>query len=95
MSAAGNRQTEATGRGGTGTTSTPANAGEAGIFGGSGRRRSSGDSSGGLFSGLMSQKRGSQDASATARKASFDEQKPAQGVLGSMWTSFTKDNRKQ
>ncbi|MCJ1477962.1 hypothetical protein MMC13_006637 [Lambiella insularis] len=47
------------------------------------RRRSSAGS--GKFSGLMSQKRSSIDASADARKASFADQKPAPGIIGSMW----------
>jgi len=55
---------------------------------GSERRRSSAGS--GKFSGLMNQKRNSIDTSAAARKASFAEQKPAPGFIGSMWNSFTK-----
>ncbi|KAI9880398.1 MAG: hypothetical protein M1830_003438 [Pleopsidium flavum] len=70
-----NRQSGAI-KGGTGTTSTPANSDT------SERRRSSGS---GKFAGLMSQKRNSGDMSATARKASFDEQKPAPGFLGGLW----------
>ncbi|KAI9818121.1 MAG: hypothetical protein M1827_000746 [Pycnora praestabilis] len=55
----------------------------------SGRRRSSG-SGAAKFSGLMNQKRNSSDVSATARKASFAEQKPASGFVGQIWNNFTK-----
>ncbi|PMD24867.1 hypothetical protein NA56DRAFT_642682 [Hyaloscypha hepaticicola] len=66
--------------GGTGTQSTPANnVGET--------RR--GSNSGGLFSGLMNQKRNSTDAAAAARRQSFHDQKPQAGILGKMWNSFT------
>ncbi|KAI9744064.1 MAG: hypothetical protein M1818_002216 [Claussenomyces sp. TS43310] len=65
-------------RGGTGTTSTPAN----NIDGNSKRRPSQ---EGGLFNGLVHQKRNSQDASAEARRRSFAEQKPASGIFGTMW----------
>ncbi|KAI9809889.1 MAG: hypothetical protein M1825_000322 [Sarcosagium campestre] len=93
-SSTSNRQTAAS-KGGTGTTSTPAN--NVGGFGtakvSGERRRSSGGNTEGLFSGLVAQKRNSGDASAAARKASFDEMKPAPGVIGSMWNSFTKGTK--
>ncbi|MCJ1339045.1 hypothetical protein MMC09_004334 [Bachmanniomyces sp. S44760] len=65
-----------------------------GIIGGAGgaaseRRRSSASNSG-KFAGLMNQKRNSTDVAANARKASFDEMKPAPGVIGGLWNSFTK-----
>ncbi|MCJ1376661.1 hypothetical protein MMC20_007905 [Loxospora ochrophaea] len=47
------------------------------------RRRSSGQ-----FAGLVSQKRNSSDVSAAARKASFDDQKPAPGFLGNLWHGY-------
>jgi hypothetical protein len=108
----------AVGRGGTGTTSTPAN----NVDGNSGRRVSpfpssisllqcplfscevlltyylsiwkflitflQSSQSGGLFTGLMSQKRNSTDATANARRESFADQKPAAGVIGNMWTKY-------
>jgi len=77
----------AVGRGGTGTTSTPANNVD-------GRRRSS-QSGGGLFSGLMNQKRNSTDATATARRQSFADQKPATGIIGQMWNSFTTGSQEK
>ncbi|KAI9755437.1 MAG: chromatin modification- protein VID21 [Chaenotheca gracillima] len=81
----GNRLPNAV-KGGVGTTPTPANGGT------SSRRRSSGGSNQGLFSGLVAQKRNSTDAAANARKASFNEQQPKPGFLGSMWHNFTKGN---
>jgi hypothetical protein len=47
-----------------------------------------GSQSGSLFSGLMEQKRGSQDAAAQARRQSFNEQKPQAGFLGNMWNKY-------
>ncbi|KAI9810579.1 MAG: hypothetical protein M1826_003501 [Phylliscum demangeonii] len=47
-------------------------------------------SSAGLFSGLMSQKRNSTDATAEQRRASFTDQRPPPGFLGQMWQNFTK-----
>lgn len=47
-----------------------------------------GSQSGGLFSGLMNQKRNSTDAAANARRQSFAEQKPAPGVIGKMWNKY-------
>lgn len=44
--------------------------------------------SSGQFSGLMNQKRNSQDATAQARRASFNEQKPAAGIIGNMWNKL-------
>ena len=44
-----------------------------------------GSNSGGLFSGLMNQKRNSTDAAAEARRQSFHDQKLAPGVIGKMW----------
>ena len=38
-----------------------------------------------LFSGLMNQKRYSQDAAAQARRQSFNEMKPTTGFIGKMW----------
>ncbi|KAF4633735.1 hypothetical protein G7Y89_g4375 [Cudoniella acicularis] len=64
--------------GGSGTQSTPAN-----NVGGD--RRGSGT----LFSGLMNQKRNSQDSAAAARRQSFNEQKPATGFIGKMWNNYT------
>jgi len=68
--------------GGTGIESTPAN-----NIGGDANRR--GSNSGGLFSGLMNQKRNSTDAAAAARRQSFHDQKPAVGFIGKMWHNFT------
>ncbi|KAI9704191.1 MAG: hypothetical protein M1836_007052 [Candelina mexicana] len=80
MSASGNRQTAAT-LGGSGTTPTPANNTDA-----SGNRRRSSGTNGGLFSGLMNQKRNPTDTAATARRASFAEQKPGGGgFIGNLW----------
>jgi len=62
-----------------------------GIIGGNAgaeRRRSSASS--GKFAGLMDQKRNSSDATAAARRTSFAEQKPATGIIGGLWNSFTK-----
>ncbi|KAI4154785.1 MAG: hypothetical protein LQ340_001433 [Diploschistes diacapsis] len=42
------------------------------------------------YAGLMNQKRNSTDAAAAARRASWDDQKPAPGMLGAMWNKFTK-----
>ncbi|KAN0122540.1 hypothetical protein V8E51_000866 [Hyaloscypha variabilis] len=67
-------------KGGTGTESTPAN-----NIGGDRR----GSNSGGLFSGLINQKRNSTDAAAAARRQSFHDQKPAAGFIGKMWHNFT------
>lgn len=47
--------------------------------------KSSGGSDAGRFSGLMNQKRNSGDATSAARKASFNDQKPAPGFIGQMW----------
>ena len=38
----------------------------------------------------MNQKRNSTDGSAAARRASWDDQKPAPGMLGGLWNKFTK-----
>ncbi|KAK0126203.1 hypothetical protein ONS95_007817 [Cadophora gregata] len=67
--------------GGTGIESTPAN----NVGGTDTARRNSNT----LFSGLMNQKRNSQDANAQARRESFNDMKPATGVIGKMWNSFT------
>ncbi|TVY52680.1 hypothetical protein LCER1_G003138 [Lachnellula cervina] len=69
-------------RGGTGSTSTPAN--NVGDSGSATNRRSSGTQNT-LFSGLVNQKRNSTDAAAKARKESFSDQKPATGIIGKMW----------
>ncbi|KAI9670385.1 MAG: hypothetical protein M1817_004428 [Caeruleum heppii] len=84
-SSSGNRLPSAT-VGGASAKSTPASADN--TWGGA-RRRSSASNQG-LFSGLMNQKRNSADASAAARKASFDEQKTAPGFVGQMWNNFVK-----
>lgn len=55
-----------------------------------GRRRSSASDK---FAGLNAYKRSSQDDSAAAKKASWAEQKPGQGILGGMWNSFTKGDK--
>merc|ERR1712093_683685 len=68
--------------GGTGTQSTPAN----NVGGADTARR---NSNGTLFSGLMNQKRNSQDANAQARRESFNDMKPATGIIGKMWNNFT------
>jgi len=58
--------------------------GPAASAGAAGRRRSSTDSK---FAGLNATKRNSQDE----RKANWADQKPGQpGILGGMWTQFTK-----
>lgn len=44
--------------------------------------------SSGKFAGLTNQKRNSIDATAAARKASFDDQKPATGFIGNMWNRY-------
>ena len=49
---------------------------------------SAGSNSGTLFSGLMNQKRNSGDAAAQARRQSFNEQKPASGIIGNMWNKY-------
>jgi hypothetical protein len=36
----------------------------------------------------MNQKRNSGDAAAAARRQSFNEQKPAAGIIGSMWNKY-------
>ncbi|KAG4434732.1 hypothetical protein IFR05_009785 [Cadophora sp. M221] len=69
--------------GGTGIESTPAN-----NVGADAARRGS-SSSGTLFSGLMNQKRNSGDATAQARRESFNDMKPATGIIGKMWNNFT------
>jgi hypothetical protein len=46
------------------------------------------NSGGGLFSGLMNQKRNSTDAAAAARRQSFHDQKPQAGFLGQMWHKY-------
>ncbi|CAD6585244.1 MAG: hypothetical protein ASARMPRED_002107 [Alectoria sarmentosa] len=73
---------------------TKRNSVDAGGVGGSGstadRRRSSVTK----FAGLNNQKRSSQDASATARKASFAEQNKAPGFLGGLWQNWTKGSGK-
>jgi len=67
---------------------SPTAAATANAKGIAGRRRSSDT---GKFAGLNGYKRNSQDADATARKASWAEQKPGQGgILSGMWESFTK-----
>jgi len=68
--------------GGTGTQSTPAN----NVGGADTARR---NSNGTLFSGLINQKRNSQDANAQARRESFNDMKPATGIIGKMWNNFT------
>merc|ERR1712225_97838 len=68
--------------GGTGTQSTPAN----NVGGADTARR---NSKGTLFSGLINQKRNSQDANAQARRESFNDMKPATGIIGKMWNNFT------
>ncbi|KAI9848748.1 MAG: hypothetical protein M1837_006835 [Sclerophora amabilis] len=85
MSSSNNRLPAAT-KGGTGTVSTPANSNSSSA---PPHRRSSASGQG-LFSGLMNQKRNSLDATATARKASFTEQQPKPGFLGSIWNNYTK-----
>ncbi|MCJ1243894.1 hypothetical protein MMC30_001091 [Trapelia coarctata] len=70
----------------------PSNGDSKGVIGGkvgSERRRSSASS--GKFAGLMNQKRNSSDATAAARKSSFDDQKPATGIIGSMWNRYVLD----
>jgi hypothetical protein len=47
-----------------------------------------GSNSGGLFSGLINQKRNSTDAAAAARRQSFHDQKPAAGFIGKMWHKY-------
>merc|ERR1711964_738223 len=47
------------------------------------------NSNGTLFSGLINQKRNSQDANAQARRESFNDMKPATGIIGKMWNNFT------
>ncbi|KAI9724460.1 MAG: hypothetical protein M1812_000528 [Candelaria pacifica] len=79
MSASANRQTAAT-KGGSGTVPTPANNTDA-----SGNRRRSSGTGGVLFNGLMNQKRNSTDTAATARRASFADQKPGGGFIGNLW----------
>lgn len=44
--------------------------------------------SGGLFSNLTTQKRGSGDAAAQARRESFSEMKPTTGFVGKMWNKY-------
>jgi hypothetical protein len=39
----------------------------------------------------MSQKRNSTDATANARRESFADQKPATGIIGSMWQKYVYD----
>jgi len=39
----------------------------------------------------MNQKRNSGDATAATRKASFDDQKPAAGIIGNMWNRYVLD----
>ncbi|TVY25007.1 Conidiation-specific protein [Lachnellula hyalina] len=75
-------------RGGTGTTSTPAN-NVGGDYTSATNRRPSTGSQNTLFSGLVNQKRNSTDAAANARKQSFSDMKPATGFLGKMWSDFT------
>ncbi|PVH88429.1 hypothetical protein DL98DRAFT_648555 [Cadophora sp. DSE1049] len=70
--------------GGTGIESTPAN-----NVGGADTARRNSNTSGTLFSGLMNQKRNSQDANAQARRESFNDMKPATGIIGKMWNNFT------
>lgn len=48
-------------------------------------------SSGTMFSGLMNQKRNSGDATAAARRQSFNEMKPAPGIIGKMWHKYVQD----
>ncbi|KAL2057269.1 hypothetical protein ABVK25_002322 [Lepraria finkii] len=57
------------------------------------RRRSSGASAQ-KFANLHNQKRNSQDASATARRASFAEMNKAPGFFGGMWQNWTKGTGK-
>ncbi|KAH7417093.1 hypothetical protein BKA64DRAFT_701880 [Cadophora sp. MPI-SDFR-AT-0126] len=73
--------------GGTGIESTPAN----NVGGADTARRVGGAQSaiGTLFSGLINQKRNSQDATAQARRESFNDMKPATGIIGKMWNNFT------
>lgn len=51
-------------------------------------KSSSGSNSRTLFSGLMTQKRSSGDAAAAARRQSWNEQKPAGGLLVYMWEKY-------
>ncbi|CZS91550.1 uncharacterized protein RAG0_02139 [Rhynchosporium agropyri] len=67
--------------GGTSTKSTPVNNTGASF---SARRSSQGT----LFSGLVNQKRNSGDAAAQARRESFNDMKPAPGLIGKMWNNF-------
>ncbi|MCJ1323809.1 hypothetical protein MMC10_000470 [Thelotrema lepadinum] len=65
-------------------------------WGGNKRRSSAASSDSGTpksptrFAGLMNQKRASGDAGMVARRASWDEQKAAPGMLGGFWNKFTK-----
>jgi len=52
-----------------------------------------GSNSGGLFSGLMNQKRNSTDAAAAARRQSFHDQKPQAGIIGKMWHKYVFSTR--
>jgi len=54
------------------------------------KRRTSSSSSGSLFSGLINQKRNSDDPAAMARRQSFHDQKPATGMLGNWWHNWTQ-----
>jgi hypothetical protein len=43
-----------------------------------------------MYQNLVNHKRGNVDAAAQARRASWDEQKPAPGFIGTMWNKFTR-----
>ncbi|KAL3423922.1 hypothetical protein PVAG01_05669 [Phlyctema vagabunda] len=75
--------------GGTGTTGTPAN----NVAQGTNPSNRRASQEGTMFSGLMNHKRNSTDASAAARRQSFNEMKPAPGIIGQMWNNFTRGEK--
>jgi len=79
--------TEQAVKGGSGTVPTPANNSN-----GPSSPTRRGSQGGTLFSGLLNQKRNSNDAAAQARRESFNEQKPAANFIGKMWNNFISGN---
>ncbi|KAI9739564.1 MAG: hypothetical protein M1834_006281 [Cirrosporium novae-zelandiae] len=94
MSSSSQNRETGTVKGGTSTTPTPANnmgkPDEIGLFSSSptsSRRRSSASSAGGMFSGLMSQKRDHENVTQMNTRSSMHDAEVKSGFFGTLWNS--------